>query len=284
MLVLALLLQTVAAPREKLDVPHVRAPLSHENLAIYLLEAPAAEARLKFITLEEGLRTGKVRVSEQRQASVDQLRVENSAQVACFLQAGDVVKGGKQDRVITADTLLPPRTGATIKAFCVESGRWTGGGAFGSSTGLAGAKLRDVLQGDADQGKVWEAVKEMKDALVKTNALGASRSTSLNEQVLNAQVQKRLAAFQRALGGAIDKNERAVGLVAAVNGKPRTSDVYADPALFRKLYPRLLASAALDAISTPAKDVEPPSPDAVAKMLAAAKPADSELHRQAIFE
>ena len=46
-----------------------------------------------------------------------------------FVQSGDIVKGGKQDRVLTVSLVLPPRSGRiAIAAFCVEQGRWSARG------------------------------------------------------------------------------------------------------------------------------------------------------------
>jgi len=59
------------------------------------------------------------------ESSVNALTVENTGKDEVFVQAGDIVKGGQQDRVLSVDLLLPPRSGeVTIAAFCVEHGRW----------------------------------------------------------------------------------------------------------------------------------------------------------------
>ena len=47
----------------------------------------------------------------------------------------------------------------------------------------------------------------------------------------------------------IDRYKDAVGYVVAVNGKVTSADVYANHALFRKLWPKLIASAAVEALA-----------------------------------
>ena len=274
--------QDVVAPKEEvpLGIPEVTIPLTYENLSVYVLENPKARPTADFITLEEGLRTGVVRVAEKSQAQVNELVIDNGSKQSLFVQAGDVVRGGHQDRAIAADLVIPPRTrGVPVASFCVEHDRWNGMSAFGSTTGLVvGAQLRTAIQKEKNQDKVWAAVAQAKAKLVAANSLRESRSASLNEQMLDATVQRRLAGFMKKLGNACDKNPKAVGLVTSVNGKVSTADVYADPALFRKLYPRLIASAALEAISAPATDSLPPSIPEVTRFLVAAgraKPADS---------
>jgi hypothetical protein len=225
------------------------------------------------MTLDEGLRSGLVRVAEKQSAQVNELVIENTSKFLCYVQAGDIVQGGHQDRAIAADRILPPHSGKIpVPSFCVEPGRWGSGAAgFGVSTGqVVGARLRLAIQKEKNQQKVWDAVAAAKENLVAAKSLRESTSTSLNEQLLDRSIQKRLGAYAKALGKAIDKKDHAVGLVTAVNGKLSTADVYADPALFRKLYPRLLAAAALEAMSIPAETVAaPPALDA-SKLLAAA--------------
>ncbi len=266
--------ETVVAPKETIPVaaPLVNLPATYENLAVYILENPKAKPLGVYVTLDEGLREGHVRVSEKRDAQVNVLEIDNGGPRPVYVQAGDIVHGGRQDRVIGADTVIPPHTpGVSVPSFCVEPNRWSGGTGFGSTTGLVmGAKLRTAILKEKNQNKVWDAVAEAKAALVSTNGLRESRSSSLNEQLLDQGVQRRLAAFSKVLGKALDKKDRAVGLVTAINGKLSSADIYGDPALFRKLYPRLLAAAALEAISTPSGNNAPPSVADAAKLLAAA--------------
>jgi hypothetical protein len=268
--------QDVVLPKDDvvLGRVNVNPALTHENLSVYILEDPKAKARADFITLEEGLRLGQVRVSEQQIAQVKELVIENASKFLCYVQAGDIVKGGHQDRALAADLIVPPHSGKIpVPSFCVEPGRWgTGmGGGFGTTTGqVVGARLRMAIQKEKNQQKVWDAVAAAKENLVNANSLRESTSTSLNEQLLDRTIQNRLAAFSKALGKAIDKKDHAVGLLTAVNGKLSTSDIYADPALFRKLYPRLLAAAALEAMSLPSEAVAAPAALDASKLLAAA--------------
>jgi len=252
---------------------NVNPALSHENLAVYILEDPKAKSLCAFITLDEGLRSGHVRVAEKNSAAVNELVIENTSNFFCYVQAGDIVQGGHQDRAIAADRILPPHSGKIpVPSFCVEPGRWGSGAAgFGATPGqVVGARLSMAIQKEKNQQKVWDAVAAAKENLVNANSLRESSSTSLNEQLLDRSIQKRLGAYAKALGKAIDKKDHAVGLVTAVNGKLSTADVYADPAIFKKLYPRLLAAAALEAMSVPAEAVAAPAALDASKLLAAA--------------
>ena len=108
-------------------------PFTHANLTVYVVRGSTSDAR-EYITLDEGLAARTVAVREkgtragQDQAEVNTLEIENRSDKWLFLQAGDIVKGGKQDRTIMTDLTLAPRSAPQpIEAFCVEHGRWTPG-------------------------------------------------------------------------------------------------------------------------------------------------------------
>jgi ARG/rhodanese/phosphatase superfamily protein len=104
----------------------VSGPVAHDNLAVYFVHGSAAQGAVP-MTLEEALAMGRVKVSEI--GSVNELTVENVGDDEVFVQAGDIVKGGRQDRVLSVDLLLPPHSGRVfIAAFCVEPGRWSARG------------------------------------------------------------------------------------------------------------------------------------------------------------
>ena len=123
-------------------------PCTHQNLAIFLIRGKDTHASKKLLTLQEGLEQKKIIVHET--GSVNELSVENvSKDSEVFIQAGDIVKGGRQDRVLAYDLIVPAQSGQMpLASFCVESGRWKGRGSenaqqFSESTGqLPGRALR----------------------------------------------------------------------------------------------------------------------------------------------
>jgi hypothetical protein len=244
-------------------------PFVHENLAVFIVEDPSVKSLGEFITLKEGLESGAVKVSEKKQAQVSELLIENSSEKSCFVQAGDLVKGGQQDRTIGADFVIPPKTPPSpIPSFCVEQGRWHGGGQFADYRGNASGKgLKLAVQLSKNQGEVWENVAKQKADLYSNNALPQGRTTSLNEELGHGKIQERREAFRKALGGLLEGRPHAVGMVAAVNGKLSTADLYGDPGLFRKLYGSLLDTAAVEAVSVKATDAKAPAADDVVAFL-----------------
>ena len=102
----------------------ISGPYTHENLTIFLFHAHDQIDGSRYISLKEALEQEKVRVYET--GTVGQLEAENlSKTVDIFIQAGDVLKGGRQDRTLGIDFIIPARSGRLpIPTFCVESGRW----------------------------------------------------------------------------------------------------------------------------------------------------------------
>ena len=108
------------------DEYRVTGPVVHENLAIYLVHGKSAAAAVP-LTLDEALAKGAVKVHET--GNVSELQIENLGADEVFVQAGDIVKGGQQDRVLTVSLILPPASGRLpIASFCVEQGRWSARG------------------------------------------------------------------------------------------------------------------------------------------------------------
>src|SRR5262249_11444638 len=149
----------------------VSEPFTYRNLAIYLIRGKDLHPSKNLRTLQEALAERKIVVHET--GAVNQLEVENVSQDSeVFIQTGDIVKGGQQDRVLAYDLIVPPRSGkVALASFCVEAGRWQRRGTedvqqFSGSTGqLPGKALRLAVNSARQQGMVWEKVKEQQNRL-----------------------------------------------------------------------------------------------------------------------
>jgi hypothetical protein len=106
----------------------ISAPYTYQNLTIFLIHGADMSSNKNLITLQEAMEMKVFKVYETE--DVDQLIVENlSPKYDVFIQAGDIVKGGKQDRVLAISIIIPKRSGkVSIEAFCVEAERWDGRG------------------------------------------------------------------------------------------------------------------------------------------------------------
>jgi hypothetical protein len=228
-------------------------PYSHENLTVFLLEADEQDDR-DYITLDKGLKDGVVKVSEKGEAEVQQLEIDNQSDHYLFLQEGDRVSGGQQDRIIVTSLVVPPRSGKMpLPSFCIEASRWVGGKEFHatSNAALAAKDVRQAAKVDHEQGKVWDSVGGLKRQASSAGGVRApNTNSSLNETFDSPQVKKLSDEFAQALGDVLKEHPKAVGVAIVVNGKIEEVNIYPSHQLLGKLYPRLLQSYALQAAMT----------------------------------
>jgi len=108
------------------EARQVTDPVVHDNLAVYFIKGKSAGGPVPLI-LDEALAKGFVKVHETQRVS--ELQIENVGDEDVLVHAGDIVKGGQQDRVLTVTILVPPKSGRVpIASFCVERGRWSARG------------------------------------------------------------------------------------------------------------------------------------------------------------
>ena len=240
----------------------VTGPYTHENLAVFLIhQADASQDDMNCLTLEEALREDKVRVTEKSDgAQVNALEVENTGDRPVYLQAGDTVKGGQQDRTIAVDFIIPPKSGKIeVNAFCVEPGRWavrtasaTGSGPMmGATFALAPAPVATkeqklAIKGEKNQSEVWEAGRKVNQAFSKLDG-SASPVDSYVLATDEPRVREDVAAYEDVLGKLTDGKIDVVGMAFAINGEMNTVELYPTAGLFRKLWPKLLRGCSLEA-------------------------------------
>ena len=228
----------------------VTGPYLHENMTVFLLHSNEQDDR-EFITLDQGLKDGVVKVSEQNRAQVNQLEINNESDQYLFLQEGDRVVGGQQDRIIITSLVIPPKSGnMSLPSFCVEQGRWHGQKGFGAgaNSALAPKDVRQASKVVNQQPAVWEKVRDVKRTANMTQAVNApNTNTSLNETLESPQVQKMSDECAKALENILDDHPRAVGVVVAINGAIEEINIYPNHKVLCSQYPRLLKSYALQA-------------------------------------
>jgi hypothetical protein len=249
-------------PPEHMDPPqrskNLSGPYTHENLTVFLVHGEDRLDGKTPLTLEEAMDRDLVVVHET--SSVNQLEIENvSPADEVYVQAGDIVKGGKQDRVIAVDLIVPARSGRIpIGAFCVEHGRWTARGAestraFNSSTEMIPSKdLKLAAKHSKSQAEVWDRVgaaqMELSAASNANVASNVSRS-SLQLSLENKEVRASAGEYIDALRSIVDGKEDVIGFVFAINGEINSADTYGSAKLFAKLWPKLLKAASIEAVS-----------------------------------
>jgi hypothetical protein len=249
----------------------ISGPYTHRNVSVFLIHATEQDSR-PFITLDEGLESGVVKVTEGPEGQVSKLEIDNQSDFPLFLHEGDRLSGGKQDRTIYSSLVVPPHSGKTpLPAFCIEQSRWAAG-ADGTSfknvanVALAPKEVRAAGKIHNSQGLVWSRVRAQK---VQASLMNLARNdgSSLNETLDAPKVKQLSDEFAQALGSALVANPNAVGVAIAVNGKIEEVNVYPNHRLLAKLFPRLLQSYALQA--TLQKDAATEAPEVTAEAVVA---------------
>src|SRR5438270_3474866 len=231
----------------------VHSPIGGGKLTIFPVVTSTTHDTGDFLTLDEGLRSGEVEVMESGQAQglvrrpgtrpqhyggaqVNQLVLVNHAKRPLLLLAGEIVTGGRQDRIVGKDRIIPAESDADLGVFCVEPGRWTGASAKFNTTGaygdsnlsyMAQPSVRAQAIDKKDQQKVWDEVNKSRQAMTEsvTAAAGAPAAGSIgalnsyarvmeNKEVAR-QVDGIAAPIQRSYQSLIHelRQRNAVGVV-----------------------------------------------------------------------
>lgn len=235
----------------------ISGPYTHKNLTIFLVHGKDLLKGHSFLTLQEALAQKKVIVYETK--DVNELAIRNLSNQDVYVQAGDIVRGGEQDRMISTDFIVPPKSGRMpIAAFCVEAGRWNKRGSevaasFGSSeNSVTSRELKLAAKRSASQQEVWDNVAVTQAKLSKNvgEVVNSSVSrSSLELSVENDKVKETSAGYINALAGILRGHNDVIGYAFAINGKVNSADVYASRDLFAKLWPKLLKASSVEAVA-----------------------------------
>ena len=260
---------------------------THKNLSIFLIHGKNETSKTNIMTLAEALERKLFRVYET--SDVNELMVENlSRDQDVFIQSGDIVKGGKQDRVLATSIIIPARSGrVSIDAFCVESGRWEkrkneDSSQFTSSNDrIVSKELKLAANDTRSQQEVWakvsEAQKRLSDNLGGSVAAAESRS-SLQLSLENGRVAANVDEYIRTLSNITSGKTDIIGYAFAINGQINSADIYVSNTLFKKLWPKMLKAAAVEAVSHSrgVRLAEPVRSDAVSRFMADADEGSAE--------
>ncbi len=204
-------------------------------------------------------------------AQVNKLVLINNSKRPLILLAGEIVTGGKQDRVIGKDRLVPAESDPIdLSVFCVEHGRWvaTSEKFGGMSYAMAAPSVRGSAMAEQNQQMVWDQVSRAKNAAEATPgvqrnpaAIGGIQSTTSYARVMeNVEVKQQIDAVAKPVEESYAstikqlRDRHAVGVVVAVNGELVWADLFASSSLLEKYWPKLIRSYATEAVVTRAKD------------------------------
>jgi hypothetical protein len=219
-------------------------PVLAYNLAVVPLHTRKGPPYDDYTVLEEAQAARKVAISELGEGgSVPELLVRNRDERPLYLLGGEVVLGGKQDRMVQSDVVLDPSERRRIPVVCVEQGRWEGQDlTFQPGIAVAHPDLRRAAL-FSEQGAVWGEVAR------KSEVSGVSSPTGTYRRVLqDAKLRERIRQYLDELQAKLPRDGRMAGLAVAINGELEVVDVFDSPTLYAKLERKLLASYVLAAL------------------------------------
>jgi ARG and Rhodanese-Phosphatase-superfamily-associated Protein domain len=224
-------------------------------------------------------------------SQVNQLVLVNRGKRPLLLLAGEVVSGGKQDRIIGKDRIVPIGSAPLpLDVFCVEHGRWTGDSMnFSAAETMVHPTVREQAAVKQDQSQVWAAVRDetpkvgqSESVIVEGRAAGggfaggaaaappALSSTAIDGVISEAPTQSYRRIYQspmvqNSVEGFADEMSRrfdratsgikgghVVGVVVAFGDDVAWSDIFASSQLFETYWPKLLRSYVVEALTRPA--------------------------------
>ncbi|MEW6448802.1 MAG: DUF6569 family protein [Bacillota bacterium] len=224
-------------------------PQHRHNLCIFPLFVSAGST-VSYLLLEEALGLGVLEISEVSEAgSVNAVFVTNTGDAPVLLLDGEELVGAKQNRILNATVLIPPKTRVQVPVSCVERGRWHyrsprfSPGIFGYTTlraGKAAQVAQNLAAGGffvADQDAVWQEVNR------KQFAMGVACPTAAVHDIYESY-EKQLGEYLTGL----QPQPGQAGVAAFINGRFSCLDLFSQPATLQKLWDKLLRSYALEAL------------------------------------
>jgi hypothetical protein len=223
-------------------------PINYQNLTLVPVGTTKQGPFQKYTLLEQGLDDKTLEVRELRghhnDAQVNAVEVRNSGNNPVYLLGGEAILGGKQDRIIQYDTVLPNNHRFTrVAVFCVEAGRWAGQNMkFQAGKALAHVALRQAAL-SGGQSQVWAEVAS------KNRQQGTSnRTDTYRRTIQNEKVRAKVAPYRAELAKALPRELRLAGMLMAINGRIRVADIFGNPTLFGDVRDKLLSAYILEAL------------------------------------
>ena len=310
--------KAAGGPGEGAGSPYrVLAPIVSGNLLLFPVVRADGKSTMEtpfitpFITLDEGLKSGEVEVTEAGRArglvrprgpeepqntyrgdEVNTLVLVNHSKRPLLLLAGEVVTGGKQDRIVAKDRIVPADADPIdLSVFCIEPGRWTeSSSAFGASDKSAAhsfmvqPEVRERAMVDRDQQQVWDSVhgtmSKMEAAAAPPASSGSrgpmvaaeppmplptsSYAKMMENPAIEQKVDEAAAPVMKAREEVLAKlrDEHAVGVVVAVRGQIVWADLFASTDLLARYWTKLVRSYAAESLTEGEDHAAPSMADA----------------------
>lgn len=189
-------------------------------------------AGMMIIGLHEALATGKAKVKERGDHMLFDLKtlvVDNLSDKYLILMAGEILMGGRQDRVIAKDMLVPPKTMKfEVPVFCIEDGRWSDKESKFKYHGGADNQLREVIDSTGDQQKIWKFIRRQ----LKNNNVESETESYVNLISSRKLTDTLNDYFKYFYNRFRTKDSSYIGIICVSGDKVVGSDIFISRNLF----------------------------------------------------
>ncbi|WP_304125224.1 DUF6569 family protein [Methanosphaera cuniculi] len=223
---------------------------SYENISIIGIKSNKNYNNIDILPLKKGLQMGLVKISELENASVNKLNVINNAITPLLILDGEELIGAKQNRIVNATYIIPPKTTMKIEVSCTEEGRWKYttnhfkySGHFAESK-LRKAKAQDVTKSlkksktrKSNQARIWNRISKVSDNLDVKSETSAMREIYTNNK---AKINKYLENLK-------DEND-TIGSIILINNEVSGIELLFNTILYKENHKKLIESYIPEAI------------------------------------
>ncbi len=239
---------STASVRTLLSSVSLGSPTQFGNLTLFPLSFNGKPAAAPFVTLDEALKRKLLEIVELDGGTVPEVGITNKSSEIVFIMGGEIITGGKQDRVVGSDVLIGPKASKIkVPVYCVEAGRWTyTTQAFTTKQNLGTWTIREKAQSKASDSQegIWNDVGKIAAANATESSTSALQST-----YDDAKVNRKIAELEEKLKNVPSFAAGTLGIACGVGGRIVSVDVFSNPALFAKLWPKILRAAALSSLT-----------------------------------
>ena len=219
--------------------------VSYKNLRIipirYKGTRPDAAAPLQHaVSFDQALKQGLVTVQERGTTAIENvhwLSLYNNSDKDVYVSSGEVLEGGRQDRVVTKDTIVLARSGRIdLPVMCVEEGRWSEKDKKFVYKKMANTHLRKTLDETRSQVQIWKEINNQLDSGKIKNKTLSYLSREKNKAFTLLQNEYR-QFFEHRLAL---PDSSVVGIVCMSGDKILGSDIFISSNLFYGKWQALL--------------------------------------------
>jgi hypothetical protein len=212
---------------------------------------------------------------------VNTLVLVNNSKHPLLLLAGEIVTGGKQDRVIAKDRIVPVGGDPIdLSVFCIEPGRWTESSSTFGSAAKSGVNsfmvqptVREQAMVSKNQQQVWDSVHGAIGGMIAAASPSASSrptegsggpiiypraaattsyAKTMQDSKISEKVDEAAAPVMKSRDQVLAqlRQEHAIGVVVAIRGELVWADLFADTELLSRYWTKLVRSYAAESLTS----------------------------------